>query len=170
MKKLILLAAIAAMPFFASAQDLKFGYVNSGELLEAMPEIADYEKQIADYNAKNVDYLQGLENELRDKQAKFEEMMSDTSGKFTDKMKADAQEDLQVLYARYQRSAQDINRDTQQQQMKLLQPIQDRLMQTIETVGKKNNFFMILDSQAILYKSEKAVDATSLVKKELGIK
>jgi len=171
MKKVFLLAAIAAMPFIASAQELKFGYVNADQLLSLMPEISGIEKEMADYNAINTQYLQGMEDTIRDEQAKLDEMMSDTSGKYTNKMKSDKQEDLQNLYVRYQRSVSDINRDAQQKQMQLVQPVRDKLMAAIETVSKKNNFFMVfnMDSDAVVYKSDKAVDITPLVKKELGL-
>ena len=48
--------------------------------------------------------------------------------------------------------------------------LSDAIRAAIETVGQKNNFFMIFESEAgLLYKSPKAVDATPLIKKELGI-
>jgi len=60
--------------------------------------------------------------------------------------------------------------ESQTKQQTLLQPVQDKLKKAIETVGQKNNFFMVFESEAgILYKSPKAVDAAPLVKKELGI-
>ncbi|MDR1543614.1 MAG: OmpH family outer membrane protein [Prevotellaceae bacterium] len=170
MKKLVLLAAIAAMPFFASAQELKFGYLNAMQVLYAMPEISDVEKQIADYSAQNRKMLEDMQAEAQKQYDLLQQMLQDATA--TDAKKKVQQETVETLAQRLQTTQVTIQQDMQQKQSQLLQPVQDKLQKAIDSVGKKNNFFMVfnLDSEAVVYKSEKAVDVTALVKKELGIK
>lgn len=166
MKKVLLSLLVLLMPFVAFSQDLKFGYIDAEQIMMAMPEISEIEKQMSDYNAQNTKYLQDMETEIKNEEAKYEQMKATA----TETMKADQEAKIQTLYQRYQTTVRTIQQDAQQKQATLLKPVQERLLKAIETVGAKNNFFMILDKNTILYKSAKAVDATDLVKKELNIK
>jgi hypothetical protein len=53
----------------------------------------------------------------------------------------------------------------------LIEPVNQRIREAIERVGKKNGFTFIFDlgSGSIVYKADNATDVTPLVKKELGI-
>ena len=114
-KKLLLVLALV-MPFILSAQEVKMGYVNSQEVLMLMPELSDVEKQMADFNEKNQKYLQDMQKEIEDKMAKFEKE-KDT---MTDAIRKVQEEDLQLLYQRYQTAQQTIYQEYQQQQQKLI--------------------------------------------------
>lgn len=165
MKKIILFLA-AIMPLTLMAQDLKFGYINTQEVIMLMPEISDIEKQMAEFNAQNTKYMQDMQKELEDKMNKYEQEKA-TLSEAVRKVK---EEDLQELYRRFQTAQQTLYAEAQTKQQTLLQPVQDKLKKAIDTVGQKNNFFMIFESEmGILYKSSKAVDVAPLVKKELGI-
>jgi len=170
MKKVFLLAAIAAMPFVVSAQELKFGYVNTMELLYALPEVSDVEKQYADYAAENRKLYEGMQAEAQKEYEKFQEMMQNPAA--TDAQKKVQLEIVQGLEQRLQNIQVTIQQDMQQKEMQLMQPLHEKVQKAIDAVGKKNNFFMVFstDSQAIAYKSDKAIDITPLVKKELNIK
>ena len=166
-KKIAISALILALPLLAFAQDLKLGYINSQEVMMLMPEINDIEKQMADFNAQNTKYMQEMEKEIQDKMAKYEAERENLS----EAIRKVQEEDLQELYRRYQNAQQTLYAEMQSKQQKLLQPVQDKLKNAIETVGKKNNFYFIFDlaSGGIVYQSDKALDVTALVKKELGI-
>lgn len=166
MKKRIILLFAIALPLAAMAQELKFGYISTQEVMMLMPEVSALEKQMADFNAQNTKYMQDMQKELEDKMAKYEQEKANLS----EAIRKVQEEDLQELYRRYQTAAQTLQTEGQAKQQKLLAPIQDKLKKAIEAVGQKNNFFMIFETEAgILYKSPKAVDVAPLVKKELGI-
>ncbi|MDR1592818.1 MAG: OmpH family outer membrane protein [Prevotellaceae bacterium] len=167
MKKAILLFSIIALPLTVSAQELKFGYISAQEVMMEMPEINAIEKEIADFNAQNTKYMQDMQKEIEDKAAKYEKERATLS----ESIRKVQEEDLQILYQRYQNAQQTLYTEMQDKQAKLLQPVQERLKKAIEAVGKKNNFFFVfnLDEGGVVYKSEKAIDITALVKKELGI-
>lgn len=167
MKKGFLFLALVALPFLAFGQELKFGYINAQEVMMAMPEIGEIEKQLAEFNAQNTKYMQDMEKEIQDKAAKYEKERATLS----ESIRKVQEEDLQGLYQRYQNAQQTLYTEMQTKQQDLLKPVQDKLRLAIEAVGKKNNFFFIfnMDEGGILYKAEKAIDVTPLVKKELGI-
>lgn len=166
-KKFLLVLAVLVLPFMAKAQDLKLGYVNSSTLMQSMPELDSIEKKMATFNEQNQKYLQDMQSEIQTKMDSYQ-ASKDSLDESIQKVK---EQELQDLYQRYQNAQQTLYSEAQKKQAALLQPVKDKLKAAIETVGKKNNFYFIFDtaSGGILYSSPKAVDVTSLVKKELGI-
>lgn len=166
-KRIVLAAIIAIMPVLAMAQDVKLGYINSQEVLMLMPEVSDVEKQMMEFNEKNTKYLQDMQKEIQDKAAKFEQ----EKASLTDAIRRVKEEELQGLYERFQTAQQTLYQESQAQQAKLIQPLQEKLKNAIEAVGKRQNLMFVYDmaTGAILYKSDKAIDITGAVKKELGI-
>jgi Outer membrane protein (OmpH-like). len=113
MKKLLMLLAIVALPFLANAQTVKLGYVNAQEIFNLMPELDSIEKEMTDYNAKNMEYMQAMEKELSDKAEKYEaekDKMSEAIRKVTE-------EELQALYQRYQAAYQTLSVESQQNKL-----------------------------------------------------
>ncbi len=166
MKKVLLSLIVVAMPFLASAQNVKIGYIDAEKLMTSMPELSDIEKQMADYNAQNAKYLEDMETEIKAEEAKYQQLGENA----TATMKADQETKIQTLYQRYQTTVRTIQQDAQQKQASLLKPLQEKLVKAIESVGEKNGYLIILDKNTMLYKSSQTVDVTDLVKKELGIK
>lgn len=166
-KRIALAALVALLPMLAIAQEVKLGYINSQEVLMLMPEVDAVEKQMSEFNEKNTKYLQDMQKEIQDKAAKYEQ----EKATMTDAIRRVQEEELQGLYERFQTAQQTLYQETQAQQAKLIQPLQQKLQAAIETVGKRQGLMFVYDmaSGAIIYKSEKAVDITSAVKKELGI-
>ena len=166
-KKITLILMVALLPLFATAQTVKLGYINSQEVMMMMPEVNDVEKQLADFNEKNMKYLQDMEKEIQDKYVKYEQEKDN----LTEAIRKVQEEELMGLQQRLQTTYQALQQEAQKKQVELLKPLQDKLMLAIETVSKKQGLTMVYDmvSGAILYKSETAIDITPAVKKELGI-
>ena len=166
-KKLTLILMVALLPLFAVAQTVKLGYINSQEVMMMMPEVNDVEKQLADFNEKNMKYLQDMEKEIQDKYAKYEQEKDN----LTEAIRKVQEEELMGLQQRLQTTYQALQQEAQKKQAELLKPLQDKLMAAIESVSKKQGLTMVYDmmSGAVVYKSEAAIDITPAVKKELGI-
>ena len=73
LKRITLILMVALLPLMAMAQTVKLGYINSQEVMMMMPEVNDVEKQLAEFNEKNMKYLQDMEKEIQDKYAKYEQ-------------------------------------------------------------------------------------------------
>ena len=166
-KKITLILMVAVLPLVAMAQTVKLGYINSQEVMMMMPEVNDVEKQLAEFNEKNMKYLQDMEKEIQDKYAKYEQEKDN----MTEAIRKVQEEELMGLQQRLQTTYQALQQEAQKKQAELLKPLQDKLMAAIESVSKKQGLTMVYDmmSGAILYKSETAIDITPAVKKELGI-
>ena len=167
LKKITLILVAAVLPLFAMAQTVKLGYINSQEVMMMMPEVNDVEKQLAEFNEKNMKYLQDMEKEIQDKYAKYEQEKNN----MTDAIRRVQEEELMGLQQRLQTTYQALQQEAQKKQTELIQPLQEKLKIAIETVSKRQGLTMVYDmmSGAILYKSDAAIDITPAVKKELGI-
>lgn len=166
-KKITLILMVALLPLFATAQTVKLGYINSQEVMMMMPEVNDVEKQLAEFNEKNMKYLQDMDKEIQDKYAKYEQEKNN----MTEAIRKVQEEELMGLQQRLQTTYQALQQEAQKKQAELLKPLQDKLMAAIESVSKKQGLTMVYDmmSGAVVYKSEAAIDITPAVKKELGI-
>ena len=167
LKKITLFFVAVVLPLFTMAQTVKLGYINSQEVMMMMPEVNDVEKQLAEFNEKNMKYLQDMEKEIQDKYAKYEQEKDN----MTDAIRKVQEEELMGLQQRLQTTYQALQQEAQKKQAELLKPLQDKLIAAIESVSKKQGLTMVYDmmSGAIVYKSETAIDITPAVKKELGI-
>ena len=167
LKKITLILMVALLPLMAMAQTVKLGYINSQEVMMMMPEVNDVEKQLAEFNEKNMKYLQDMEKEIQDKYTKYEQEKDN----MTDAIRRVQEEELMGLQQRLQTTYQALQQEAQKKQAELIQPLQEKLRLAIETVSKKQGLTMVYDmmSGAILYKSDAAIDITPAVKKELGI-
>ncbi|MDD3404661.1 MAG: OmpH family outer membrane protein [Sphingobacteriia bacterium] len=167
MKKLaLILVAAIFLPMTMMAEDFKFGSINAEEVMMLLPEMNDYEKAMTKETEDNKKYLQGLEDEMKQAYEKYQKekpSMTESIAKMEEEKLVEMQQRAQTAY-------QTIQTSLQQKQKELLAPMQKKVKDAIDVVGKKNGFTFIFQVGGdILYKSEKVVDVTPLVKKELGI-
>ncbi|MBQ0008332.1 MAG: OmpH family outer membrane protein [bacterium] len=168
MKKMIFMTVLVLLPFLVSAEEAKFGYISSYDVMMAMPEISKVEEHMADYNKKNQEYLQTLYTEIQAKATKYEEEKATLS----EAMRKVREEEVQTMYERFQNAQASFQEDAQKEQATKLEPIRQKLQDAINVVGKRMGLMFVFDTSVgtpVLYKSEKAIDITSAVKKELGM-
>lgn len=168
MKKYFQIAFVAVLLLAASATATaqKFGYVNSAEILAAMPAMKAAESN-----------LEGLQKQLQKKgQGMVENFQKDLAalqgqaqaGELTPKQQ---QEESTKLEARQEEIAafeQKMMADLQEKRAELLKPIYDSINAAIEAVAKEGGYQFIFDQQVLLY-GEEAADISALVKTKLGI-
>ena len=169
MKK-ILIAIIACLFVCggnAMAQkNLKFGHVNSNELMQIMPG-RDSAQAILQQE------VTGLEEQLKSMQSEMEkrynEYMEKQSG-WTELIRNTKQRELQDMGTRIQEFQENAQKTLQQREQDLLKPIIDRAKKAISDVASENGYTYILDSgtAAVLY-SQDSDDIMPLVKKKLGL-
>ncbi len=163
MKRLVLLLALA-LPMVVSAQ--KFGYVNTQELFQLMPEVKTAQARIDSLSSQYETMFAGMQEEYKKKSAEYDQK----SATMTDAMKQIQEEELYGLQQRIQTAYQTAQQDIQTKQQEFLVPIREKMMKAIKTVGDKNGYTYIFDSQAMVYSAPTADNLLEPVKKELGIK
>lgn len=165
MFKKLIIAILCCLPLTMVAQTLKFGTINTGEVLTAMPERAAAEQQLQDLTKRYEDEFVKLQEDF---QKKYQEVqaMGDT---VPETIKMRRYEELQTMDQRIQSFRQIVEQDLAKKQEELFIPIQQKLMDAINAVGSENGFTYIFDANAAYYKGVGNEDVTPLVKAKLGI-
>lgn len=169
MFKKLVIAALCLMPFALSAQGtLKFGNVNTQEIFVAMPERAAAEKEFETTSKKYETELSKMGEEYNNK---YQEFMAQQDT-LPENIKVRRMQEIGELEQRLQNFREVAMQSIQQQQQQLIAPIQKKLMDAVQAVGKENGFTYIFDlaNSGILYQASPSEDVTPLVKAKLGIK
>ena len=164
MKKLVIFL-LMMFPLGLFAQESKIAIVNTAEVMQAMPEFADMQKQMQEMEANYQKELKVMSDEYEKKYSDFIAQQDS----LTENIRLRRMQELEDINQRSQNFIQVSQQDFQKKQGELLTPIQEKLRNAIAAVGKENGYLYILDPQIVLYKSDTAIDATAQVKAKLGI-
>lgn len=164
MKKLVIFL-LMMLPLGLFAQESKIAIVNTAEVMQAMPEFADMQKQMQEMEANYQKELKVMSDEYEKKYSDFIAQQDS----LTENIKLRRMQELEDIQQRSQNFIQVSQQDFNKKQGELLTPIQEKLRNAIAAVGKENGYLYILDPQIVLYKSDAAIDATAQVKAKLGI-
>lgn len=145
----------------------KFGYINSADLIQIMPETKKAEASLAAF-------VKNLEKQFGSLQADYQKKVNEYQSQ--EKTMADVVKQTKIM------AIQNLEQQMQESQMAgqqkvadkraaLFKPILDKAEKAIKAVGKENNYDYIFDtnSGAFIY-SKESHDVTPLVKKKLGLK
>tara|TARA_B110000444_G_scaffold114577_1_gene108008 strand:+ start:3042 stop:3548 length:507 start_codon:yes stop_codon:yes gene_type:complete len=168
MKKItsILLLSCIAISGSIFAQN-KFGHIHSEQLLMVMPETADAEKSIQDYNQMLETQLQTMYGEYQSKAGEFQ----NNESLMTDIVKEAKIKEIQDLELRIQQFQQSSQESIQQKRNEVLSPLLEKAQNAINEIAKENDYTYIFDISlgSIVYGQE-SKDIMPLVKAKLGIK
>lgn len=164
MLKKLLIVCIALAPLAAVAQNAKIGYINTQEVFNAMPELSDIESQLSSKQEEINKNGQALIEEYNKKLEEFE-----ANPATSEALQQDQQKQLAQIYERLQVYQQNSQQELQQLQQQLLEPLNKKIHDAIQSVGAENSFTYVLDVAAVVYVSPTAENITSLVKNKLGI-
>lgn len=168
MKKFFQFALVAVMLFAASAtvSAQKFGYVNSAEILAALPAMKAAESNLEglqkQLQKKGQGMVQSFQTDLQALQAKAE------AGELTPKQQQEESAKLEARQQEIGQFEQQMMADLQEKRASLLKPIYDSINAAIEAVAKENGYQFIFDQQVLLY-GEEAADVSTMVRTKLGI-
>ncbi len=163
MKKLILMLAVV-LPILASAQ--KIGHINSQEVMALMPETKRMGEKLDSVQSAYESQLVVYQEEYNKKIAEFQKDAPNlTAGvrDFRQQEIADMEQRIQLFY-------QTIQQDLQNKQMEYMQPIRTALLDAIKKVATAQGCTYVMDQANMLYIAADALDLTTAVKTELGIK
>lgn len=146
---------------------MKIGYLNSGELLSAMPEKVKADSDLAKYAKVFQDQIESMMKEYQQKGQAFEA----TSKTLTDPIKEVKMKEIQDLQARIEGLQQSAQEKVGNKKQELYQPILEKADKAIKAVAKDKNFDYIFDANAggLLFGKDN-YNITPMVKAKLGIK
>lgn len=169
MKNLILaISILSAVVFSTELRAQKFGYVNSQELLLAMPETKKMDTLMA---KRSEEYQLQVQKMYQEYQLKGDDYQKKTAaGNMSPLIKEATEKELASMETNIREFQQKAEDELDKYQSQLIAPIQEKALAAIKTVAKSGGFSYIFDdsSGAMLYKPE-GDDVTALVKKQLGI-
>ena len=165
MKKIfVLLMLIVPMGMFAQ----KFGYVNSAEIMQVMPEFEKAQKELKDLEKMYTDEFNSMRTELEKKGTEFEKLQQDSVPENILKRRY---EELMQLDERLRQYGQEVSANLQQAEQEKLITIQKTLRDALDVVGSEGGFVCIFDiASGIPYISKSLCeDVTMKVRAKLGI-
>ena len=170
MKKLINVLWIAACllisaPAFSQV-NAKLGYIDSNELLDAMPGKDSIQKAIQGYGKSLENQLQAMYLEYQNKLNDYQTNVATMSNI----IRQTKEREIADMETRIQEFQQQADTDLQNKQMELLEPLLEKARKAIQRVAEANGYTYIFDVGAgsFLY-YEKGDNILPMVKKELGI-
>ena len=164
MKKIFLLLT-AGLLFAMSVQAQKLGYINTADLMEAMPE---YTKAVDDLKAYQKTFQDQGQAMIKEYQTKVEAYQKEEAT-MTDVIKEIKQKEIGDLQNRLQDLNDSMGEKMDAKQKELMQPIMDKARKAIEAVGKENGYQYIYDAAGLLY-AQDSDNVLPLVKAKLGLK
>ena len=165
--KLFLITVILMGGVTLKAQDLKFGHINSRELLTSMPESDSAQARIQKLAS---DYELQMEEMRVELNTKYDNYLQNRDT-YTDLIRQTKEADIQEIQQRIGNFEQMAQQDLQNQQNEMMGPILEKANNAIKEVADENGFIYIFDTGSgnPVYWSEKSIDILPLVKTKLGI-
>ena len=165
MKKIISLTLLSFLTLTSIAQN-KFGYIDSQELLQLMPERKTAETEVQTF-------AKSLEAQLGSMTAEYQQSLQEyqaNEATYTDLVKQDKEAEIIGLQERIQTFQQNAQQSLQEKEQKVLEPIYDKARKAIEDVAKEGGFTYIFDkSQGSILYAKDSENVLGLVKKKLNL-
>ncbi len=164
------LTATFGLMLTLTAQAQKFGFVNSGSILEGMPQVKEAESNLEALGKQ----LQAKgEKMMQDFQLKYQELERKVqAGEITPKAQETETATLEAERNKILAYDQDMQKQLGDKRESLLAPILEQVKTAIDAVAKENGYTYIFDGSpgvgVILYADE-STNITALVKAKLGI-
>jgi len=163
--KSVLVIAFCIFAFGANAQS-KIAHINSGELMEMMPQLKSIQDSLEQMSNEYQSVLSSIEKEVSEKDQYWKD--NPTTNPTILELR---QKEYQDLISRYQRTQQLAQTDVAKKQEDMLKPVIEELKTSIISVAKEMGYDYVLDSTeggGLIY-GDPSDDLMVAVKKKLGI-
>lgn len=165
--KLISILAISMLLSIA-ANAQKFGYINSQQLIQQIPQVKEANAQLETSKAQYEKLGQDKVAALQTKYAALERKQA--QGEIAPKQLEVEAAGLETERNDIAKFQQDIQQKLVDQSENLLKPIRDKIQAAIDAVAKENGYTYIFDqSMGIILYADEAADVSAQVKAKLGL-
>jgi outer membrane protein len=168
MKK-VLFAALALLfsAFISEAQTLKFGHINSSDLIQMMPSTKQADSTLRKY-------AESLDGQMKAMSAEYQSKLQTYQSKadsLPDAIRATKEKELSDLGQRIQDFQQTAQESIQKKKEELYSPILKRAEDAIKQIAKEKNYSYIFDTSlgTVVY-AQDSDNIMPLVKEKLGLK
>lgn len=171
-KLLIILFSVAIFSIAgkqAYGQTLKFGHINSDELIKSMPEYDTVLAQLGRLQKELGNTLEIMQVEFNNK---YESYLKENKN-LSDLVKQAKEQELQEINQRIQNFQAQAQSELQEKQAALSKPVFDKVDKAIKDVGKEGGFIYIFDvakGDLLYFDETKSTNILPQVKTKLGLK
>ena len=166
MKKIILIAVMAVMSVAASAQNLKFGYVNFNEIVMLMPEMDAARATLEENQKTNEEILMSMYQEYQTKMQDYQAK----AATWTVAIRESKEKELMDIESRLQQTQQSLQQEMQQLQSSLQAPIYEKAQTTVQEIAKAQGLAFVFEESSLLYiDPAQGVNLTTEARKALNI-
>ena len=147
----------------------KYGHLNYGNLISALPDTKEADTEIESYQKQLVAKGEEMANKFKERYVEFLKKVQE--GTVAPKIQQETQKSLEDEQAKINAYEQEVQQKLEQKRQELLKPILEKVNGAIEAVAKENGYSMIFDTSvfnSILFTRE-ADDLMDEVKAKLGI-
>ncbi len=166
-RTLLIVALLFAGIYAASAQaTLKFGHINSAELVSMMPETKAADEQLKKYTDDLNNQMQAMLGEL---QKKYQDFVA-AQAKLADAVREIRQKEIQDMQQRVEDFQQKASENIENKRKEIYGPILEKAEKAVKEVAKEGKYSYILDASvsAVIY-AQDSDNIIDLVKKKLNI-
>ncbi len=165
--KIILAASFVVISSNLFAQTLKFGHINSSELIQAMPQTKQADSLLKVYGSS-------LDAQLKGMTAEYQNKLQNYQGKrdsLPDAIKQTKEKELEDLGNRIQEFQQTAQESIQKKKEEIYGPILKKAETAIKEIAKEKGYSYIFDTSlgTVLY-AQDSDNMMPVVKAKLGIK
>ena len=166
MKKIILIAAMAVMSIAASAQNLKFGYVDFNEVIMLMPEMDQARATLEENQKTNEEILMEMYQEYQTKAQQYQQKAAE----WNQTIRETKERELMDIQTRLEQTNQSLQQEMQQLQNSLQAPIYEKAQSVVSALAKGHGYAAVFEKGTFLYVDpEQMVDITPDARIALGI-
>jgi outer membrane protein len=151
--------------YAADAAQPAIGVVNVQQVFQQSPKIAELNKKLQNQFKTRQDKLVAAQKKLQDELETFKKDSPVMNQKDKDALQKKIVDDQSSLA----KDASAFQQDLAKEQSKIMKSVLSDLNGIISSVAKKNNYTMVLDSQAVIYAADNS-DITKQVAKEFDKK
>ncbi len=148
-------------------QPMKFGHINTQEVLNSLPELKAIQTQLETEYKQKEDQLATMQADLKSQQDEYMKVAET----MPPAARAEKERTLQEMGKKVQNYYVLAQQQLQAREQELKMPLMKKVQTAIQEVGDENGFLYIFEiaSNMPLYRSEKSIDVTPLVKVKMGI-
>ncbi len=160
-----ILSIIALLGFTTTATaQQKIAHVDSDAIIQLMPEYKQAKANVEDFSKVLQKQLEAKQKEAQDYYTEISQNIQNLSPN----AQKEAETKLAKMQQDLQKQAMEADQKLAEKEQSLTAPLYDKFNSALEKVATANGYSYIMDVKLALY-SKGGIDATDMVKKELGI-
>ena len=147
MKRILMIAAMALMSVAASAQELKWAYVDFNEIVMLMPEMDEARATMEENQKTNEEILVAMYEEYQTKMQQYQQKAET----WTPAIRESKEKEIMEIQARFEQTQQSLQQEIQQLQQSLQAPIYEKAQNTVNDLAKAKGVAFVFEKSSLLY-------------------